>query len=351
MLDDTDEDAKEISDEGIDISCPRTDLAVLESVDSKYNAMRCFLIKSLEKNHKEKFVVFAFFKGTLNYLYRRLKAEGIRAILLHGDSGNDRDDTIDRFADPSGPSVLLSSELGSEGIDLQFCRFLVNYDLPWNPMRVEQRIGRLDRLGQKSKRISIINLQVANTIEDRVVMRLYERINVFRESIGDLEDILGQMTKNLVLELLNPDLSDDERIRNADASATALANKKAQQECLEFEAVNLVGFSDYIMRNIEESREHGRWLSAAELISFVEDFFAKSYPGTRIDPENAANNRLISLSDEAKRDLTSFISRQKPSTRTRLNSAEKAVLCVFDPRRAVRLPPLAEFIDTTYPMI
>jgi superfamily II DNA/RNA helicase len=60
-------------------------------------------------------------------------------------------------------SVLLSSEVGSEGIDLQFCRFLINYDLPWNPMRVEQRIGRLDRLGQTADRISIRHLQKINS--------------------------------------------------------------------------------------------------------------------------------------------------------------------------------------------
>ena len=69
-----------------------------------------------------------------------------------------RDEVLKRFSDPEGPSILLSSEVGSEGIDLQFCRTLVNYDLPWNPMRVEQRIGRIDRLGQKAERISIVNL-------------------------------------------------------------------------------------------------------------------------------------------------------------------------------------------------
>ncbi len=68
-------------------------------------------------------------------------------------------------------SVLLSSEVASEGVDLQFARVLVNYDLPWNPMRVEQRIGRLDRLGQRAEKISIINLFVESTIEERILDR------------------------------------------------------------------------------------------------------------------------------------------------------------------------------------
>jgi SNF2 family DNA or RNA helicase len=86
-----------------------------------------------------------------------------------GDMGDTKQAVLQEFEQEGGPSVLLSSEVGSEGIDLQFCRFLINYDLPWNPMRVEQRIGRLDRLGQKAERISIINFSMADTVEERIL--------------------------------------------------------------------------------------------------------------------------------------------------------------------------------------
>src|SRR5262249_22995827 len=131
------------------------DIGALERGDGKYKALHQFLKQELQRNPEEKFVVFAFFRGTLKYLARRLKADRVKATLMMGAMGSDKDGLIQNFASPDGPSVLLSSEVGSEGIDLQFCRFIVNYDLPWNPMKVEQRIGRVDRLGQKAERISI----------------------------------------------------------------------------------------------------------------------------------------------------------------------------------------------------
>jgi SNF2 family DNA or RNA helicase len=108
--------------------------------------------------------------------------------------GDEKWDILAEFRSPEGPSVLLSSEVGSEGIDLQFARFLVNYDLPWNPMKVEQRIGRIDRLGQAADAIFIVNLVLEETVEDRILERLYQRIGIFRESLGDLEDILGSVS-------------------------------------------------------------------------------------------------------------------------------------------------------------
>ena len=76
--------------------------------------------------------------------------------------------------------VLLSSRVGSEGLDFQFCHTVVNYDLPWNPMEVEQRIGRVDRIGQASDSIAIINFWTRGTIEERILRRLYDRIGIFR---------------------------------------------------------------------------------------------------------------------------------------------------------------------------
>ena len=92
-------------------------------------------------------------------------------------------DVMQEFKDNPSIRIMLSTEVGSEGVDLQFCDTEINYDLPWNPMRLEQRIGRIDRIGQKSEKLNIINLSCENTIEDRVLYRLYDRINIFKHSI------------------------------------------------------------------------------------------------------------------------------------------------------------------------
>lgn len=327
------------------------DLAELERTDSKYRLLLDILLRELTKNPREKFVIFAFFRGTLKYLRRRLAADGIASTLLVGDMGDAKDAAIAEFAQEDGPTVLLSSEVGSEGIDLQFCRVLVNYDLPWNPMKVEQRIGRLDRLGQKAERISIINLAVQNTIEDRVLVRLYDRINVFRESIGDLEEILGEITGQLIPDLLDPTLSDEARLQRAMDTATAIENRHQLQERLEEEAVNLVGFSDYILDSIRDSRAKGRWISARELIAFVEDFFAQNYPGTSIAEVDNDGARSVFLSEEARRDLGAFIAEHQPPTRTRLHQSGRPILCMFDPRAQIGRRADTEVVGATHPLM
>ena len=103
-----------------------------------------------------------------------------------------------------GFDILLSSEVGSEGLDMQFCNVVINYDLPWNPMRVEQRIGRIDRIGQKFDKLHIFNLCIVGSIEDRIYNRLYSKLGIFENSIGELEPILGELEKQLnISELID----------------------------------------------------------------------------------------------------------------------------------------------------
>ena len=233
----------------------------------------------------------------------------ISTALIMGDINIDKQAVISEFKKDSGISVLLSSEVGSEGIDLQFCRIIVNYDLPWNPMKVEQRIGRLDRLGQKAQRISIVNLVLRNTVEDRVLYRLYDRIKIFKESIGDLENILGEVTEKLMMDLLDPTLSDEEISKLAMERENAIVNRRALQNDLENQAINLVGFSEHILRQVNDSRDKHRWLSAGDLIMFIEDFFDRNYTGTKIKNHDKFDSvKHIHLSQTAQVSLNDFIS-------------------------------------------
>ena len=92
--------------------------------------------------------------------------------------------------------VLIATESGSEGINLQFCHHVINYDLPWNPMKLEQRIGRVHRLGQEQD-VHIYNLAIQNTIEDHILDLLYVKIGVFEKVVGELDDILSTLKNHL----------------------------------------------------------------------------------------------------------------------------------------------------------
>ena len=334
------------------ISLPSINLTQLEQQDSKYIELQTFLKGELKKNSNEKFVIFAYFRGTLQYLKRRLESEGISTCLIMGDMGELKWDVVNQFRQPEGPSILLSSEVGSEGIDLQHCRFLVNYDLPWNPMRVEQRIGRLDRLGQQAERISIINFSLLDTIEEEILKRLYDRINIFEESIGDLENILGNMTEQFLVELFDANLSAEEKEERAEETAKALINKRLLQDELESEAINMMAFSDHILDSIRKSREQGRWLQPEEILAFIEDCFSRYYPGTVI-ASNAHNPNLydITLSEKAKVDLQFFMSQNSCSTPTSLHRSAAPVCCFFDPKISGSMGKRNELIDPTHPLI
>ena len=326
------------------------DIRALEREDSKYIRLRKFLRKELSERPADKIVMFSFFRGTLAYLQRRLEQDGLQTALIMGGMGDEKQNVLRRFASAGGPSILLSSEIGSEGIDLQFCRLVVNYDLPWNPMRVEQRIGRLDRLGQMAEQISIVNFALQDTIEDEILLRLYDRIDLFRDSIGDLEEILGEITEQLMINLLAPNVTDEQRERLAQESELAILNKREEQERLERDAVNLIGFTDHILDSVKETRERGRWISGDELMALVDDFFVSKYPGTQIRRrQNNLMEATVDLSTDARADLADFIKTSRRAGVTGLH--ERVSTCLFDARQPGRVDTRIERVDATHPLI
>lgn len=149
-----------------------------------------------------KALVFSTFHHTLAYLGRLLEEDGVRFEVIHGSVPEDeRRDIRRRFALPkeSGEAVdvLLSSEVACEGLDFQFCDMLINYDLPWNPMRIEQRIGRLDRHGQESEAIAIVNLVTPDTVDYEIYDRCLLRLGIFEHAVGGNEEILGELAAEL----------------------------------------------------------------------------------------------------------------------------------------------------------
>jgi SNF2 family DNA or RNA helicase len=137
----------------------------------------------------EKAIVFTQFRGTQELLARSLAAAGLECVLYHGEQDwAEKEEALEAFR--GKVPFLVSTEAGGEGRNLQFCHHVVNYDLPWNPMRVEQRIGRVHRLGQTSD-VFIHNLVAKGTIESYVIEILERKISLFELVVGEVEEILG----------------------------------------------------------------------------------------------------------------------------------------------------------------
>ena len=160
-------------------------------IDSKARTFVKELHELFGADRDAKVIVFTEFRETQDMLFELCADQAWTAHKFHGQlSPIRKDDAIDSFRVGNGPQVLVSTEAGGEGRNFQFAHILVNYDLPWNPMRVEQRIGRIDRIGQEHP-VTIFNFHVHETIEGRILDVLESRIGLFEESIGGLDAILG----------------------------------------------------------------------------------------------------------------------------------------------------------------
>jgi ATP-dependent helicase HepA len=165
-------------------------------LDSKARVLLERLTEIADNETDPKVIVFTQSRDTQEFLLRTISGRW-KVEVFHGQlKPDEKDAVVARFRDGVGPQVLISTEAGGEGRNFQFCHLLINYDLPWNPMRIEQRIGRLDRIGQKHP-VTVINFAVRGTIEERVLAVLSNRIRVFEETIGGLDPILGNVEQDL----------------------------------------------------------------------------------------------------------------------------------------------------------
>ncbi|MCP4427285.1 MAG: DEAD/DEAH box helicase [Chloroflexi bacterium] len=151
------------------------------------------LQKIVQSAGQDRLLIFTHFQATLNALAERLEAMGVDFIPYHGGLiTRQKDEAVRRFEEEG--QILLSTEAAGEGRNLQFCHVMINFDLPWNPQRIEQRVGRIHRVGQ-TKRVDIFNLSAQGTIEDYLLNILDRKLNMFELVIGEMEMILGYLTK------------------------------------------------------------------------------------------------------------------------------------------------------------
>lgn len=256
------------------------------------------VIRDKQKLANNKLLVFSTFRHTLAYLVEKLAGERVRIGLVHGDIPEDeRRDLRNRFSrpkeDPTAIDVLLSSEVGCEGLDYQFCDALVNYDLPWNPMRVEQRIGRIDRYGQKSETVVIYNFITPGTVDAEIYERCLLRIGVFRQALGGSEEILGRLTRELREIAENLTLSPEELSARLQQLADNEVRAIQEQARLEEEQAKLFGLS--LPKRDEDMIHHASsfWLAPPLLVNLIARYLEAA--GVTNLPASFGQKRVITL--------------------------------------------------------
>lgn len=167
--------------------------ARLERIAEKARAVnehaKVYAVLDLLERIADRVIIFTEYRATQQYLLEVLQQRGITALGFDGSlSASRKEWTKELFRRYA--QVLVSTESGGEGLNFQFCAHMINYDLPWNPMKVEQRIGRIHRLGQ-TRDVYVYNLVTADTIEEYIVRLLYEKIRLFELAVGELDEILS----------------------------------------------------------------------------------------------------------------------------------------------------------------
>jgi len=212
---------------------------LIENIDTvtKQERLLDIVEEARENVEKGRVVVFTQFRATQRRVAERLASEGYTVHSFHGGhSSQEKEEIIESFEEQGG--ILVSTDAMSEGRNAQFCNILVNWDLPWNPMRVEQRIGRIHRIGQK-RQVYVFNMALKDTVEEYVLERLYHKIDLFQQSVGELSEILtrleesGKSFEDEIFERLVNANSEVDLENDFDAMAVDLQEQRDLAEKLE----------------------------------------------------------------------------------------------------------------------
>lgn len=281
MDDEDEEDAARVKIPGL-VRLLRTHGAAIlaNEIDTKYDELLRILRELDEHDPSCKVIIFSYFRKTITYLASKLR-DGYRNVAVHGgiptcpeDPERDEREQLRRaFQTDPKVRIMISSEVGSEGLDFQFSHVLINYDLPWNPMRVEQRIGRIDRIGQQSERLLIYSLVIRDTIDETIYEKLLKKIGLFRESIGDLEAIIGDEVRELRDAVFDPRLSSEQKEARIERVAEVLHRKRLDLEELERDSSKIIGVDQYIIDEIGRIHSSKRFVGPDEIRRLVHRAF------------------------------------------------------------------------------
>lgn len=249
----------------------------LPEEDPKFDQMMT-VIREKQTATNNKIIIFSTFRFTLGYLKEKLLKAGLRVDQVDGGVKDAvRQDLRARFelpkSAPEALDILLFTEVGSEGLDYQFCDMMINYDLPWNPMRIEQRIGRIDRRGQKSEAVSIYNVITNGTVDADIYFRCLMRIGIFENSIGECEEILGEIADQIDQIVVDSTLTEEERKIKLEQMADNEVRKIQEMNRLETEEKEFFGFdlSEYVTSQEIHNAENP-WLNQKNLQIMIEQY-------------------------------------------------------------------------------
>ena len=297
------------------------------------------IIQLKQEMPNNKIMLFSTFRHTLSYLKKKLTNLGYRVEQIDGGvKDTQRYNYKTRFEQPKEDAdaidILLFTEVGSEGLDYQFCDMMINYDLPWNPMRIEQRIGRIDRRGQKSEAVNIYNVITEDTIDAEIYHRCLKRIGIFENSIGECEEILGEIATGIEGIALDTTLTDDERSRKLEQIADNEVRKLQEITRLEEEEKELFGFDLTEFTTAQEIRHaENPWLTPQGLQRLIDQYLkARVGEGTYIIGEgNVKNLRLNATA----RGILKDDFRKMPGSRNVLRGSWENYLTGKQPNHAI----------------
>lgn len=221
-------------------------------------------------------LLFTFSRPTLAYLQRNL-AGVARIGVLHGDVPREERDKVMATFRAGGYDIMLATKVASEGLDFEFCSVLINYDLPWNPMEIEQRIGRLDRIGQAEDKILIYNFSTPGTIETDILERVFARIEIFEQAIGQLEPIIEASWAKIEDLALDFSLTPEQRSQRALEEAAAIAEQRRAADEVDEAAPFLLSSDGVDIDGLEpDLMKSGRYVGQIELARLVADWVRTS---------------------------------------------------------------------------
>jgi len=243
-----------------------------QKVESKLVGLRDKVLANLGDR---KLLIFTEFRDTLEYLVENLRAWGYSVVTIHGQMSMDaRIEAEHDFRDKA--QIMVATEAAGEGINLQFCSLMVNYDIPWNPNRLEQRMGRIHRYGQNLE-VHIWNMISRDTREGQILERLFEKLGRMRKALGSdrVFDIIGDIIPGARLdELLKDAIFNQRRMEEIEQEIDAVDEQSARQT---LERVFAIGLAT---RHIDYTGLLEETLTAEEnrlVPEYVEDYFLRAF--------------------------------------------------------------------------